>query len=108
MNRNGIVVLLSAIFLLGALAWLAFRGDSPHERAVVPVTSAEAPREANADREVLYWYDPMRPDVHFDKHGNYTSMDMPLKPKYANPAGGSERQQMGLIEIDPRMAQNLG
>jgi len=108
MNRNGIVVLLSAIFLLGALAWLAFRGDSPHERAVVPVTSAEAPREANADREVLYWYDPMRPDVHFDKPGKSPFMDMQLVPKYANPAGGSERQQSGLIEIDPRMAQNLG
>ena len=59
------------------------------------------------EREVLYWYDPMRPDQHFDAPGKSPFMDMELVPKYADEAG------MGMsgstvVEIDPRMAQNLG
>jgi Cu(I)/Ag(I) efflux system membrane fusion protein len=54
------------------------------------------------DGAVEYWYDPMRPDVHFDKPGKSPFMDMELVPKYAAVARGA------VVEVDPRMAQNLG
>lgn len=61
----------------------------------------------NGERKVLYWYDPMRPDQHFDAPGKSPFMNMELVPKYADEngmgmAGGT------VVEIDPRMAQNLG
>ena len=37
-------------------------------------------------RQVLYWYDPMVPDKHFDKPGKSPFMDMELVPKYADEA----------------------
>lgn len=58
---------------------------------------------AEAGREVLYWYDPMRPEVHFDEPGQSPFMDMALVPRYADEAGA----QAG-VRIDPSVAQNLG
>ena len=61
----------------------------------------------SGERKPLYWYDPMRPDQHFDAPGKSPFMDMELLPKYAEVTG------MGIVggtvvEIDPRMVQNLG
>jgi len=56
------------------------------------------------DRNALYWYDPMKPDQHFDKPGKSPFMDMQLIPKYADE---STSNQNG-IKIDPRSQQNLG
>ena len=42
------------------------------------VTVASAPTE----RKVLYWYDPMVPDKHFDQSGKSPFMDMQLVPKF--------------------------
>jgi Cu(I)/Ag(I) efflux system membrane fusion protein len=35
-----------------------------------------------SERKPLYWYDPMRPDQHFDRPGKSPYMDMQLVPKY--------------------------
>jgi Cu(I)/Ag(I) efflux system membrane fusion protein len=140
MSRNRIILLVAAMFVLGVVAWFAFRNSPPHEHEFVPTMSAEGgvywtcpmhpqvhldapgdcpicgmklvkrvqpPSEAKVDREVLYWYDPMRPDVHFDKPGKSPFMDMQLVPKYASARAGAG-QQSPIIQIDPRMAQNLG
>jgi Cu(I)/Ag(I) efflux system membrane fusion protein len=58
---------------------------------------------AEGGRAVLYWYDPMRPDVHFDEPGQSPFMDMALVPRYADDAGGEAG-----VRIDPGVAQNLG
>jgi len=58
---------------------------------------------AEGGREVLYWYDPMRPEVHFDEPGQSPFMDMDLVPRYADEAGGEAG-----VRIDPGVAQNLG
>ena len=58
---------------------------------------------AKPEGEILYWYDPMKPEVHFDKPGKSPFMDMELVPKHADV--GSEG---GIVQIDPRMVQNLG
>ena len=58
---------------------------------------------AQGDRQVLYWYDPMRPEVHFDEPGQSPFMDMALVPRYADEAGAEAG-----VRIDPGVAQNLG
>ena len=54
------------------------------------------------DRQILYWYDPMVPDQHFDKPGKSPFMDMQLVPKYAD--GGEDAG----VSIAPGVRQNLG
>ncbi len=59
---------------------------------------AEAPGQS-----VLYWYDPMKPDQHFDKPGKSPFMDMELVPMY----GGGNPVDSG-VSIDSRLTQNTG
>lgn len=58
---------------------------------------------AQPERAVLYWYDPMVPDQHFDAPGKSPFMDMQLVPRYADEAGAGEG-----VRIDANVAQNLG
>jgi membrane fusion protein, copper/silver efflux system len=62
---------------------------------------ADAPT-ASTNRKVLYWYDPMSPNVHFDKPGKSPFMDMELVPKY------SDEVDAASVSIDPTVAQNFG
>ncbi|HXG28517.1 MAG TPA: efflux RND transporter periplasmic adaptor subunit [Nevskiales bacterium] len=71
------------------------------EQAVASPSPGPSP-QGGGEKTILYWYDPMKPEVHFDKPGKSPFMDMELVPKYAETAGA------GVVEIDPRMAQNLG
>ena len=57
-----------------------------------------------ADRKAMYWYDPMKPDQHFDQPGKSPFMDMQLVPKYPEGDG----MAAGSVRIDPAMVQNLG
>lgn len=86
----GGVALLCAAGLLG---WWFGRG--PQVPTGVP--GAESPAA-----DVLYWYDPMRPEVKFDKPGPSPFMNMPLVPKYRASA------DQGGVSISPRVMQNLG
>jgi len=70
-------------------------------RASASGTTASA--QDLAGKKILYWFDPMVPQQHFDKPGKSPFMDMQLVPKYADEAGGE-----GTVVIDPRVAQNLG
>ena len=54
--------------------------------------------------EVLYWYDPMAPNQHFDKPGKSPFMYMQLLPKCA----GDDVQGAGGVSIDPALIQNFG
>ena len=47
------------------------------------------------ERRVLYWYDPMVPDKHFDKPGKSPFMDMQLVPKYADEMAPGDMQMDG-------------
>lgn len=69
-------------------------------------TPAAAPQTASTkagEREVLYWYDPMRPDVQFDAPGPSPFMDMELVPRYADevPAGDA-------VAVSGQLRQSLG
>ena len=94
MKRETLIVLVIAASAVVAGWLLTHRGVSP---GVNPTAEGKG--------RVLYWYDPMRPEQHFDKPGKSPFMDMQLVPMTADEAGG---HQEGTISIDPRMAQNLG
>jgi Cu(I)/Ag(I) efflux system membrane fusion protein len=67
-----------------------------------------APDAASDEHKPLYWFDPMKPQQHFDQPGKSPYMDMQLVPKYPDDATGSAGAPAGRIAIDPRVVQNLG
>lgn len=57
---------------------------------------------------VLYWYDPMQPQQHFDKPGKSPFMDMELVPKYADEGNETSPVKNSAVKIDPAVTQNIG
>lgn len=57
----------------------------PRTMAPEHQTAPAAPAKPS-ERKPLYWYDPMKPDQHFDKPGKSPYMDMQLLPKYPDDA----------------------
>lgn len=92
-----------AILAAGAIGFGAGRlTDQPSS---VPANDAGQ----TGGRKVLYWYDPMKPDQHFEKPGKSPFMDMALVPKYAEGATGSTATATGPgISIDSGQLQRLG
>lgn len=89
--RNGAVLLVA----IAAAAVGGYRYALAEREAASRITPgahaghAPAPAAAPApdkSRRVLYWYDPMKPDQHFDKPGRSPFMDMDLVPRYAEDA----------------------
>jgi hypothetical protein len=66
-----------------------------------PAATAAA-SAGEADRKVLYWYDPMVPTQKFDQPGKSPFMDMQLVPRYADEA------QEGGVSVSPQAQQSLG
>jgi Cu(I)/Ag(I) efflux system membrane fusion protein len=58
---------------------------------------------ADGERKVLYWHDPMVPNVKFDKPGKSPFMDMQLVPVYAENANGGAQ-----VKVSANTVQNLG
>lgn len=93
-SRKRSAGLAAAIFvalgLVGGVGyWLGTRHDA------VPLAGA------SSDKPVLYWYDPMQPDKHFDKPGKSPFMDMQLLPKYADADAGASAKASPLYWYDP-------
>lgn len=95
MNAIRMILVCTVIAALGISGgyWFAHR----HADRAVP----EAPSQPS-EKTVLYWYDPMVPNQHFDKPGPSPFMDMALVPKYASDGGDAPG-----IRIDPGVQQNL-
>ncbi len=55
-------------------------------------------------KRILYYYDPMRPEKHFDKPGPSPFMDMQLIPKYA----ATESANDNGIAVSAAIVQSLG
>lgn len=81
----------------GAGYWFAQQNESPQS------TSASQQQDA----KVLYWYDPMKPEQHFDKPGKSPFMDMQLVPKYADENTAMTDESRPTVKIDPSLQQNL-
>ncbi len=98
-NIKLLIVLLLGLALGGGATWFALRSQAS---AGKPAPAAHAHAPAAAERAILYWYDPMVPNQHFDQPGKSPFMDMSLVPKYADDTA------VGGVSIDPRLMQNLG
>jgi len=91
-----------ALFVVGAcLGFWGGQRATPAPRAATAAGQAGAPVVAGG--RVLYWYDPMAPNQHFDKPGKSPFMDMPLVARYADAGAGATD-----VAIDPDVSQNLG
>ncbi|OIQ91988.1 cation efflux system protein CusB precursor [mine drainage metagenome] len=100
MNRHA-VALAGAALAAAAAAAAGYWAGAHHMAPAGAAPHAPAPA-----RKVLYWYDPMAPDKHFDHGGASPLMpSMQLVPKYADAADGGGAPT---VRIDPRVQQNLG
>ena len=90
-------VLAAAVLALAGATTIGFRWGRSHQ-----MTPSAVQATGPTERQVLYWYDPMVPDQHFDKPGKSPYMDMQLVPKYADGDAGEG------IAIAPSVRQNLG
>ncbi len=96
-----IVIVIGALAGAAVLLALGYVGGR-HAGTTPPRANAVATAQG-APRKVLYWYDTMVPDQHFD-HPGRSPMGMPLVPRYAD-EGGTDQ---GVVRIDPATVQNLG
>ncbi len=88
--------ILAAVLAAGGGGyWLGQRGG--------PASDAGAGQSA---RKILYWYDPMVPQEHYDNPGALSSMGMKTQPKYAD-EGGAPGEAPG-VTVNPAAMQNLG
>jgi multidrug efflux pump subunit AcrA (membrane-fusion protein) len=86
-----------AIVLL-ATAALAQHDPSQHQ----------PPAPAPAERQILYWYDPMHPQYKSDKPGTAPDCGMDLVPKYAGEAADAQNLPAGTVRISPLRQQLTG
>lgn len=73
--------------------------------------SVSAYADDNANRKVLYWYDPMVPGKQFDNAGKSPFMDMDLVPKYADEIDSGNDVAAGekpIISINAENMQKMG
>lgn len=100
MAQRQVVVTALVAFLLGSAAgfWFGKRTDT----AAQAVSAAAPVSAAKGAREVLFWRDPMRPEVHFDKGGRSPFMDMELVPVYADEAAADTA---GLVQLTAAVEQ---
>lgn len=84
---------------------------------LVPIAGMEHQHEVSAPAQmtqeqsggkVLYWYDPMKPEQHFDKPGKSPFMDMELLPKYADELGDVDATGKPIISISGEALQKMG
>ena len=88
-------ILATLLIAGGGGYWLGQRGG--------PATEAGSGPSA---RKILYWYDPMVPQEHYDNPGALSSMGMKTQPKYAE--DGAPSSGATGVTIDPSAMQNLG
>ncbi len=98
MKRSSIIV--AVVVAAAALLAVGYFGGRRQAAWSAP-TQAKSTAADRADK-VLYWYDPMVPEQHFDKPGR-SPMGMEMVPKYADSATDTP-----VVRIDPAVVQNLG
>lgn len=96
------LIVVAAAAAASALLVAGYLGGRRHG-AVAPSSTPVSATTPDGAGKVLYWYDPMAPDQHFDKPG-LSPMGMQMVPRYADGGGANE----GAVRIDPATVQNLG
>src|SRR5688500_14677593 len=95
MASRGWIIAGFALLALGAGGGYWFANHLSHKQA------GEMP--AADERKVLYWHDPMVPNVRFDNPGKSPFMDMELVPVYTDESGGNTG-----VRVSSNVTQNLG
>ncbi|NQD37637.1 efflux RND transporter periplasmic adaptor subunit [Permianibacter sp. IMCC34836] len=101
-SRHAVALLATGLVLLALGAAGGWWWADRTRMESIPTEDASKVGAESATARVLYWYDPMAPQQHFDKPGKSPFMDMELVPKYADDADTSS------VQIDPQIRQNLG
>jgi Cu(I)/Ag(I) efflux system membrane fusion protein len=101
------MLLLLAVAVAGVTVGVLAGRWSASRTAEPAVAAVPAGNAAGTERKVLYWYDPMVPQQHFDQPGKSPFMDMQLVPRYADEAADPSGRQAG-VKIDPAIVQSLG
>lgn len=99
MNIRRVVAGIAMLVLLAVAGAIGYVIAS-HSHMAAPDVAASTPTQ----RKVLYWYDPMQPQQHFD-HPGLSPMGMQMVPKYASAGGGEAKD---IVRINPAEVQNLG
>ena len=86
-----------ALVIAGIIGYFIARQSAP------AASSGAAASPQSSDKKVMYWYDPMTPQQHFN-HPGTSPMGMQMVPKYAEGGGA----QSNVVRIDPAIVQNLG
>ena len=103
MNARRIAIAAAAVAVLGVVGYGFYSlGMSSGMKMAAPAA------EPAAGRKVLYWYDPMRPEAHFDQPGKSPFMDMELVPRYADGDAAAQDAGAAGVRIDPQLRQSLG
>jgi Cu(I)/Ag(I) efflux system membrane fusion protein len=100
-SRKWILATLGVAVLSAGLGYgLATRGLRGGDSSQAAST---APTQAPSERKILYWHDPMKPEVKFDKPGKSPFMDMQLVPVYAD-----NDAEAGGVAVSGNAQQSLG
>ncbi|MDE1884983.1 MAG: efflux RND transporter periplasmic adaptor subunit [Xanthomonadaceae bacterium] len=88
----------AALVVAGLFGYFIARQSAPAASGGAGVPSQ------SSGKKVLYWYDPMVPQQHFD-HPGISPMGMQMAPKYSDEGGSADQH---VVRIDPAVEQNLG
>ncbi|GAA0260077.1 MULTISPECIES: efflux RND transporter periplasmic adaptor subunit [Rhodanobacter] len=95
------LVIFAAVVAAVALLVAGYLGGR-HQATTAPAPAHSSVTAPGTAGKVLYWYDPMVPQQHFDKPG-LSPMGMQMVPKYADEGAAED-----VVRIDPATVQNLG
>lgn len=95
------LVIFFVVVAAAALLVAAYLGGR-HRATTAPASAHSSTNAPDTASKVLYWYDPMVPEQHFDKPG-LSPMGMEMVPRYADANATGE-----VVRIDPATVQNLG
>jgi Cu(I)/Ag(I) efflux system membrane fusion protein len=98
-RSDSVWMIVGALLLAGSAGYWIGRRPAPQIAASGGPTASSS---SSGSRSVLYWYDPMVPEQHFNKPG-LSPMGMQMVPRYAEAADSS-----GSVQIDAATVQNLG
>jgi membrane fusion protein, copper/silver efflux system len=110
-------MMFTAAVLAMALLLIGYLGGRSHPPATPSPTRNATSAPEGGGKKVLYWYDTMAPQQHFDKPG-LSPMGMQMVPKYVDERPADEQPTeerpadegaaRDIVRIDPATVQNLG
>lgn len=105
---NTVAAIAALIAVIGVSGSVGYWWAQKKNSATLPAINSN-----NTSRNVLYWYDPMVPNQHFDKPGKSPFMDMQLVPRYSDKKSvdekhADEHSESNGIRVDTNTQQTLG